>query len=165
MPFPYHPILAQASLFPLCFPKGKGPLGVIFHEQTLFHPLVVHFPVALWLTSALFDLLHAINPNRFHSRAAQYLIGLGMLAAIVSIDLGFCDAIPLVKEGVGQKFVDGHAAHQVWALAATAFYALSFLFRWRRPEIGRVATIVLLAIGAVLISVTGYLGGEIRLVM
>jgi uncharacterized membrane protein len=161
----FHPILAGARWFPVCIPRGKGPLGGIFHEQMLFHPLVVHFPVALWLTSALSDLLHVIRPNSFHPRTAQYLIGLGLVAAVVSIDLGFCDAIPLAREGVGQTFIERHAAHQTWALAATGFYALSFIVRWRRPEIGRAATVVLMAIGAILISVTGYLGGEIRLVM
>jgi hypothetical protein len=30
---------------------------------------------------------------------------------------------------------------------------------------GRLAAVVLLAVGAVLIAVTGYLGGEVRLVM
>lgn len=160
-----YAVVAQLFGLPMCPPRGTGLLGSIFHQQTLFHPLIVHFPIALWLTSALFDVFHVINPNRFHTRVSQYLIGFGLLAAVVSINMGFCDAIPLVKEGVGQKFVDRHAAHQVWALAATAFYAVSFAIRWRRPDMGRLAAVVLMAIGAVLIAVTGYLGGEIRLVM
>ena len=160
-----HVVVAQVFGLPVCPPRGTGLLGSIFHQQTLFHPLIVHFPIALWLTSALFDVLHAVNPNHFHIRVSQYLIGLGLLAAVVSINMGFCDAIPLVKEGVGQKFVDRHAAHQVWALAATAFYAVSFAIRLRRPDMGRLAAVVLLAVGAVLIAVTGYLGGEVRLVM
>lgn len=162
---PVQVVVAQVGVLPICPPRGAGLLGGIFHQQMLFHPQVVHFPVALWLTSALFDIFHVVRPDRFHTRVSQYLIGFGLLAAIVSIDLGFCDAIPLIKEGVGQKFVDRHASHQVWALAATAFYAVSFAVRWRRPHLGRPATIVLLAVGAALISVVGYLGGEIRLVM
>jgi len=165
MVHPAQVVVAQVFGLPVCPPRGTGLLGGIFHEQTLFHPLIVHFPIALWLTSALFDVFHAINPNRFHTRVSQYLIGLGLLAAVVSINMGFCDAIPLAKEGVGQKFVDRHAAHQVWALGATAFYAISFAVRWKRPDLSRVATVSLLAVGAVLIAVTGYLGGEIRLVM
>ncbi len=160
-----HAVVAQVFGLPVCPPRGTGLLGSIFHQQTLFHPLIVHFPIALWLTSALFDVFHVINPNRFHTRVSQHLIGLGLLAAVVSINMGFCDAIPLVKEGVGQKFVDRHAAHQVWALAATAFYAVSFAIRWRRPDMGRLTAVMLLAVGAVLIAVTGYLGGEVRLVM
>src|SRR2546428_1481032 len=34
-------------------PQSRGSLTM----PLLFHPLVVHFPVALWLTSFLFDLL------------------------------------------------------------------------------------------------------------
>ena len=163
--YPVHVVVAQVLGLPLCPPKGTGPLATIFHQQTLFHPLIVHFPIALWLTSALFDALHAVKPDGFHTRVSQYLIGLGLLAAVVSINLGFCDSIAMVKEGVGQKFVDRHSAHQLWALAATAFYATSFLIRVRRPAMGRAATLALLAVGAVLIAVAGYLGGEVRLVM
>ncbi len=165
MPFPYHPILAQASLLPLCPPKGKGLLGAIFHEQTLFHPLVVHFPIALWLTSALFDLFYVATGNRAHAKTSHYLIGLGLLAAVAAVNLGFCDSIPAVAQGVGNLFVDRHALHQQLGLAATAVYALSFLIRWRRPNVNRAVIIVLLVVGAALISVTGYLGGEVRLVM
>jgi uncharacterized membrane protein len=163
--FPLRAVIAQVLGLPLCPPKGTGPLAAIFHQQTLFHPLVVHFPIALWLTSALFDAFHVVKPDRFHTRVSQYLIGLGLLAALVSINLGFCDSIAMAKEGVGQKFVDRHAWHQIWALAATVFYAASFLIRIGRPAMGRTATIVLLAGGAVLIAVAGYLGGEVRLVM
>jgi uncharacterized membrane protein len=162
---PVQAVVAQVAGLPVCPPRGTGLLGGIFHQQMLFHPQVVHFPVALWLTSALFDLFYVVRPDRFHARVSRYLIGLGLLAAVAAIDLGFCDAIPLVREGVGQKFVDRHAAHQGWALAATAFYAISFAVRWRRADLGRPATALLLAAGAALISVVGYLGGEIRLVM
>jgi uncharacterized membrane protein len=131
----------------------------------LIHPMAVHFPVALWLTSALLDLLYLRRGDVFHFRAARGLIGLGLLGAAVSIATGFADALPLVAGGVGQAFVDRHRVHQVFAYLSTLLYAVSFLIRWRRPSVGGAVVAALMVAGAVLIAVTGWLGGELRLAM
>jgi uncharacterized membrane protein len=131
----------------------------------LYHPLIVHFPVALWITSALFDLLYARTGERFHLRAAQFLIGLGLAGAAVSIATGFIDYAPLVREGAGQAFIAKHRTHSVLAYAATVLYAVSFYLRWTRPQLGRGALWLLAALGAILIGATGFIGGELRMVM
>lgn len=131
----------------------------------LYHPLVVHFPVALWLTSFVFDLLASWKKDAFFATGSRYLIGLGLLGAAVSIILGFVDYIPLVAEGIGQAFVDQHKVHSLLAYLTTLVYGGIFAARWRwrrmPPSLSMGAAIV----AAVLISVTGYLGGEIRRVM
>ena len=130
----------------------------------LFHPLVVHFPVALWLTSFLFDLLYARTKERFFKTASTYLIGLGLVGAVVAMVTGFVDYVPLVAEGVGQAFVDQHRVHSVLAYASTLVYLGIFLARWRRPMSSAVYLASAL-VGAALIAITGYFGGEIRRVM
>ena len=131
----------------------------------LYHPWVVHFPIALWLTSALFDLLYLRRGDLFFRRAARFLIGLGLLGAVVSIVSGFVDFRPLVAEGIGQAFVDQHMRHSLFAYGSTLVYLVSFVLRWRRPNLGRAAIAVLLVLGAGLIVGAGYLGGEVRRVM
>lgn len=131
----------------------------------LYHPLVVHFPVALWLTSFLFDLLFALKKESFFATAARYLIGLGVLAAGVAIASGFVDYIPLVREGIGQAFVDRHNVHGLLAYATTALYGGLFAMRWRWRRMPQPLSLGASLVGAVLISATGYLGGEIRRVM
>ncbi|MCL6554134.1 MAG: hypothetical protein K6W08_13590 [Firmicutes bacterium] len=133
--------------------------------STLYHPLVVHFPVALWLTSALFDILYLRGGQRFHLRAGQYLIGLGLLAAVGSVVTGFVDYGPLVREGIGQAFVDRHRTHSLLAYGAMLIYALAFYLRWRFPQPPRGVLAGLTAAGAALIASVGWLGGELRLVM
>ncbi len=127
----------------------------------LFHSPVVHFPVGLWLTSALFDLLYLRTGDGFHRRAAQFLIGLGLLGALVSIVTGFVDYRPLVAEGIGQTFIARHRTHSIFAYAATLVYLVSFLLR-RRPGLSRATLVVLMVTGAALIGATGYIGGEVR---
>ncbi len=134
-------------------------------KNFLFHPPLVHFPIALWLTSALFDYLYLRGGERFHFRAAQVLIGLGLLGAAISIGLGWVDYLAQVKQDVGQAFINKHNVHQWFAYVSTVVYAGSFLVRWRTPDVSRARIAVLMIIGAILIATTGYLGGDIRLVM
>ena len=130
----------------------------------LYHPLIVHFPIALWLTSALFDVLYLSRGDRFYDRASHLLIGLGLLGAMVSIVSGFVDFRPLVAEGIGQAFVDKHRVHSVLAYGATLIYLVSFLLR-RRRTVSRATITVLMVLGAGLIAATGYIGADVRGVM
>lgn len=130
----------------------------------LYHPLVVHFPIALWLTSLLFDLLYLGSGDRFYQRGARLLIGLGLLGAIASIVTGFIDFRPLVAEGIGQTFVDRHRVHALAGYGATLTYMVSFVLRLR-PTVSRAAIVILALLGAGFISVAGYVGGEVRAVM
>ncbi|MDR7481378.1 MAG: DUF2231 domain-containing protein [Armatimonadota bacterium] len=131
----------------------------------LVHPLIVHFPVALWLTSALFDVLFLRSGDLGHLRASQWLVGLGLLGAVASVASGYVDYLPLVAQGIGQEFVTQHRVHQLVAAAATGVYLVSFLARWRRPALSRPVFVGLAVLGAVLIAATGYIGGELRRVM
>ncbi|MGH2398687.1 MAG: DUF2231 domain-containing protein, partial [bacterium] len=131
----------------------------------LWHPLVVHFPVALWLTSVVFDIQYARTAERFYASASRWLIGLGLLTAAVSIVSGFIDYRPLVAQGVGQAFIDQHRVHSLVAYGTTVLYGAMFLLRWRGRVMSRAAYLAMTLVGAGLISVTGYLGAEIRRVM
>lgn len=131
----------------------------------LWHPLVVHFPIALWLTSFLFDVLHARTADRFFATGARYLIGLGLLGAAAAAVSGFVDYRPLVAQGIGQAFVDQHGVHSLLAYGTTALYGALFVLRWRVPALTPRVSLPLATAGAALIAVTAYLGGEIRRVM
>lgn len=131
----------------------------------LFHPLVVHFPVALWLTSFVFDLLYVRTRNRSFVTGSTYLVGFGLLGAAVSIVLGFVDYIPLVAEGVGQAFVDQHRVHSFLAYLATALYAGIFVARWKWKQIPAAVYLGSATVAAMLIAIVGYLGAEVRRVM
>src|SRR3990172_6013935 len=74
----------------------------------LYHPLVVHFPVALWMTSALFELLYVARRENLYATVARLLIGLGLLGAAVSIASGWIDLLTQVKLGVGTGIATQH---------------------------------------------------------
>jgi len=131
----------------------------------LLHPLAVHFPLALWLTSSFFDVLAWYRADPLYRRAAYWLVGLGLLGALVSIAFGWIDLLNLEQEGVGTGVLLRHRLHSGLAYAATAAYAVNF--EWRRRAQDRLAgpLLVLSLVGAVLVGITGYLGGQLRNVM
>ncbi|HSB68607.1 MAG TPA: DUF2231 domain-containing protein [Candidatus Methylomirabilis sp.] len=131
----------------------------------LIHPLVVHFPLALWLTSVLFDLLAWRREDPMFRRAAHWLVGLGLLGAAVSILFGWVDLLEQERQGVGTGLLMRHRIHSVVAYLATASYVASFLWRVRRQHRMQGVLLALSLLGAILIAVAGYLGGDLRNVM
>ncbi|HSB82594.1 MAG TPA: DUF2231 domain-containing protein [Candidatus Methylomirabilis sp.] len=131
----------------------------------LIHPLVVHFPLALWLTSALFDFLAWRQEDPMFRRAARWLVGLGLLGAGLSILFGWMDLLVQERQGVGTGLLLQHRTHSLVAYLATASYVASFLWRVRMRDRIAGGLLTLSLLGALLIAVTGYLGGELRNVM
>jgi uncharacterized membrane protein len=130
----------------------------------LVHPWLVHFPIALWLTSALFDLLYLRTNDAFYLKAARLLIGLGLLGSVLAIGSGFRDFRSFKPEDIGPAFAARHTPHALTAYGATLLYLYSYWVR-RRGAPGRSLLAVLMVVGAVLIGVAGHLGGIVRMVM
>jgi len=131
----------------------------------LIHPLVVHFPIALWLTSTFFDVLGWRRPQALYRDMAFWLVGLGLAAAAVSIVFGWTDLLGLESQGVGKGVILRHNVHSVVAYLATAVYLGVFLWRWRTKNRFPGGLLLLSLLGAALIAVTGFLGGEMRTVL
>ncbi len=131
----------------------------------LLHPLAVHFPPALWLTSAVFDLLARRRADPVYRRAGYWLVGLGLLGAVVSIACGWIDLLGLERQGVGAGLVLRHRLHSDAAYAATLLYAMNFGWRWWTGNRVTEALVALSLVGAALTVITGYLGGDLRSVM
>ncbi len=133
----------------------------------LIHPLVVHFPIALWLTAAFFDILARRQPDRPAFREAAYwLIGLGALGGLVAIAAGWMDLLNLEAQGVGTGVLTRHWTHSMIAYVATALFLGIFARRWRTGNPPPPAWMLYLTMAAaLLVAATGYLGHDIRQVM
>ncbi|MDR5696285.1 MAG: DUF2231 domain-containing protein [Armatimonadota bacterium] len=122
------------------------------------------FPIALWMTSFLFDVLNWLRPRDLYRTIALWLIGLGLLAAPVAIATAFYDFARLARDGVGTAFLSRHVVHSTLAYATTFVYLASFVLRWRAPDARTWIAVAALA-GPVLVVLTGYWGNQIRQVM
>ena len=131
----------------------------------LLHPLAVHFPLALWLTSALFDLLAWRREDPLYRRAAYWLVGLGLLGAALSIALGWVDLLAQESAGVGVALVLKHRLHSEAAYIATLAYGMNLGWRWWTSNRLSGTLLTLSLVGVLLVVLTGYLGGDLRSVM
>lgn len=131
----------------------------------LVHPLVVHFPVALWLVATGFDLLGGRHRDPFFRQAASWLLWLGLAGAAVSILLGWVDLLAAESQGVGTALLIRHRTHSLLAYLATAAYLTSALGRRRVSGPLPRPALALSLLGAALVAVTAFLGGEMRQVM
>jgi uncharacterized membrane protein len=131
----------------------------------LLHPLAVHFPLALCLTSTFFDFLAWRQGDPLYRRTAYWLVGLGLLGALVSIGFGWIDLLEQERQGVGTGLGLRHRLHSGVAYAATGVYAANFGWRWRTRNRRSRLLLGLSVLGAMLIAIAGYLGGDLRAIM
>jgi uncharacterized membrane protein len=131
----------------------------------LLHPLAVHFPLALWLTSALFDLLAWRGEDPLYRRPAYWLVGLGLLGALVSIALGWIDLLAQEHAGVGTGLLLRHRLHSEAAYVATLVFGMNLGWRWWTSNRLSATLLTLSLVGVLLVVLTGYLGGDLRSVM
>jgi len=61
----------------------------MFYEKELYHYLILHFPIALFITGYLFDLVFFYNKDNFYSKCGFMLMGCGIITGIISIITGF----------------------------------------------------------------------------
>ncbi len=132
----------------------------------LIHPLVVHFPIAFWLASTLFDVLGwRRREAALFREMAFWLVGLGLIGAAASILFGWTDLLDQMRQGVGTGLLLRHRVHSWLAYLSTAVFLGIFVWRWRTSNRLNPALVLLSLLGAGLITITGYLGGDMRSVM
>jgi uncharacterized membrane protein len=129
-----------------------------------WHPLAVHFTVALLLTSSLLFLVGTIFPRRAPWSAAtlvaRWNLGLGIMAALLTLATGW-QAYNTVAHDT-----PSHAnmtVHLRWAVAASALFVVAGILAWidrRRAAGAGPALLAAIVLGSVALAVTGWFGGE-----
>ncbi len=144
------PILGLFCLLVFAPPDGleRASLAQFFGH---FHPLAVHLPIALLLLVPLMEIAGA-NPRRAHIRAAAaFVLGLGVIAAIVTPLLGWLLAWSGGYEGA---LVTRH----MWGGATLAAACwITWILRGHSRALYPVA--LLATVG--LMAWTGYRGGQL----
>ena len=124
------------------------------------HPVIIHFPIALFIISVAFDLLAIWRSNPTITKAAYYNLLAAALTAPVAIVSGLT-AWQWQLEGA--RFKGNLLLHLLFALAASGMIWL--LSAWhisqrKLPQRTPGLTYILLALATVvLIAIAGHLGG------
>lgn len=123
------------------------------------HPMLIVFPLGLFATSVVFDILYLATDRVGFQIAAAYAIAAGVVGGLAAALFGLIDwrAIPA---GTRAKRIG--AAHGIGNVVVVLLFALSWLFRaaaenWE-PD---VPALVCSFAGVVLAGMTAWLGGEL----
>jgi uncharacterized membrane protein len=138
----------------------RTPASIASHPV---HPMLIPFPFALWTFSLIADAIYYFfdhNAASVWDDVSFYTMAGGVVGAVMAAVPGIIDYFSIKDERVS-KIAGWHARLNV--LALLVFGASLYLRTIKGSDmVGRSLTIpVLLSIlGIILISISGYLGGE-----
>jgi uncharacterized membrane protein len=121
------------------------------------HPVIIPLPIGLWIFSLVSDLIYKFGyGGAVWNDVAFYTIAGGIVGALIAALPGLVDLVSLTNPksksiGIWHMFIN---------LLAVAVYAVNFWLRMSRPA-GDNLPIALSVAGVVLITISGWLGGEL----
>jgi len=124
------------------------------------HPALVAVPIGAWIASLVFDIgSHLVHQPGFLTQGSRWLIGLGVLGAVVAALFGFLDLLAIPT---GTTVFRIGLVHMTLNLSVTVAYAIGFVIRGG-PGSGPVGwgPLALSALALAALAVSGYLGGEL----
>ncbi len=92
------------------------------------HPMLVSFPIALWSTSFLCDVIFYFWRNSSLNLIAKAMLAVGCLGAAAAAIPGIIDWLSIKDTGV-KRIADWHARLNIIALIV---FAISLYFRMQR---------------------------------
>lgn len=123
------------------------------------HPILIVFPLGLFSTAVIFDVLFLLNAGAVFATVAYYMILAGVISGVVAELFGLIDWLPMAPN-TRAKFIG--AWHGVGNFVVVLMFAASAWLRAATPAFTPdTAALALSFGGAVLLMVTGWMGGEL----
>jgi uncharacterized membrane protein len=123
------------------------------------HPILVAFPLGLFSTAVIFDIVYLITNRSGFPLAAAYAIAAGVIGGLVAAVFGLVDWLA-VPGGTRAKRIG--TFHGLGNVVVVVLFAASWLLRshaggWTPTGLAMLCSFV----GIVISGVTGWLGGEL----
>jgi uncharacterized membrane protein len=127
-----------------------------------FHPILVTVPIGAWVCSLVFDVgSRFVGHPGFLNEGSEWLIGIGVLGALVAATVGFLDFLTIPA---GTSAYRTALLHMTLNLSITAAYVVNFWWRhgtYQRPEAVGAGQVALAVVSLGALGVSGFLGGKL----
>ncbi|HEY0385033.1 MAG TPA: DUF2231 domain-containing protein [Pyrinomonadaceae bacterium] len=125
------------------------------------HPMIIPFPLALWVFSLVADVVYIWFNKDNWGIVAFYTLAAGLVGGVVAAVPGVIDWLA-IKDREVARIANWHARLNVIALI---IFAIDFYLRWRNKgqiyQEGISLPFILSVLGVILISISGWLGGDL----
>lgn len=122
------------------------------------HVMLIAFPVGLFVTAVIFDVIHLASGTALWASIAYYMIAAGIVGGLVAALFGFIDYLAVPHDTRAKRLGRLHGLGNVVVV-------LLFLVSWwlRRPEPSAPSTgaLVFSFLGVALAGATAWMGGEL----
>lgn len=125
------------------------------------HPMLVVFPIGLYITSFVFDLVYLSTGVPFWFRMAYWTILIGLVGNVAAAIPGFLDYLTLPPKTESRQVATYHMGIGV---ALAILYFANLLLRERggiAENLKPWGVVILNLVGVLLIGLQGWLGGEL----
>jgi len=137
-------------------PAGRGA-RLLGHPV---HPIMTDFPIALWSTSLLADLVGVWRGETVYRQFAFWAIAVGLIVAVPTIVTGLIDYAAIPQRHPALKTATWH----MWImLSAATAYTCSLIARIGHPSSSGFSIAIaigLSVVGLCLLLIGGWFGGE-----
>jgi uncharacterized membrane protein len=132
-------------------------------DTSHFHPMIVHFPIAIIVIGFLFDLFSLfITKEKCLSKMGLYLEVMGMFAAIAAFGTGYYLTSPMEGEaGVLREQHQLFATLTLVSIILATFFRLLLVYQKKEETYLKYAAMSLFLCAFVFVMITGYLGGNL----
>ncbi|MEK6539964.1 MAG: DUF2231 domain-containing protein [Deltaproteobacteria bacterium] len=127
------------------------------------HPMIVHFPIALLITSLFFDFLMLVTKKEGFERTAFHLLILGVLGSFAAIVFGI-----LAEDAAGNRpgIHDIIETHELLAVSTAGLFVIILIVRYIFMKKGNFQAIrpyylIAAILGVALLLTTAYYGGQL----
>ena len=123
------------------------------------HPVIVHFPIALFIASAVFDILAIWRKQPVFGAVAYF----NLVGAAMTIPLAIATGLGAWRWQLEGARLKGNL--QLHLICALTTAAIIFLLCWRRSRLRakddspRAGYFAVMALGLMIITLTGHIGG------
>ncbi|MBX3114168.1 MAG: DUF2231 domain-containing protein [Fimbriimonadaceae bacterium] len=120
-----------------------------------FHPLLVHFPIALFIFGTFLEVLGLVKKNDQLQKASGWNLVAGALMALVTVPSGF-----VIFFNSGYAWQGIVLTHAILAGVSTILMLSTAIWKIRKQP-KSVAYSILLVISTIAVGATGHFGGQL----